>query len=615
MKSIGRDIFAILCAVIIVLGVSVYGGHPSLSASVQGAVALVRDTLAGKHLVENYWGVTGYEVVNSLQLIGLAFIMAIFLGALFVLFSVTAKRRVSRALLDGVVTVLESVPDAMYVVISVALFLVLLENFQIALPLFGGNFYPTFTETLIPALSLALPASLQIRRLVTERLEEEMEAHYVVTALSKGSSFRRAFYRHILPNAGATFLRSIAVAVSILLASLLFCTYFFQYHDLSFKFAQAIGWDQSTGYRLTGHFMGYIPAYQPGTIALIGLLLVVFWAVARLLTELLSRRWFPADRDVTSAFIWQPMRKFWIVLGSVILLVLLFFGTFPQLLTAHGPTQILLGRPDQSWPLFPSKSTPMGTDGVGHDLFSIMLHGTWSTLLTTIGIAILVTVGSFAIALLGVVTDNRGKQRWPSTVLRTANSILSALPGFFVLFLILYPRNQAIVSAYTSHKASIPIWRQDVVFVFWLCVLEMGRGSYVFYETLTEWGRFSFMEGVHSIGRSDFSALVTSLRPWLTRFGLSFIFGEMSRILSIMTQLAAFSLFLAAKIGWLQFTFSPVPVHGLVAAQSNWVSVLGGIMNQYAFISYPFVLYGPLIFILLAMLASNFVSRGIRGGP
>lgn len=582
----------------------IYGEGNSTESIFHGALQLLLTTIKGENLFQNFYSVHMFEILNSLQLLTVSFLLALGTGIFLTIIQTSLKHRIMRALYDGLLTILESVPDAMYVVVFTITFLVLFEWYGINVPVFSESYHPSLAQTLFPALAISLPAGFYMRRLLTLRLEDELLGQYPIVARSKGNSWRRTLYRHILPNLGPIFLSILPSAMSIILSSVLFATYFFEYHDLYNRFTQAVGWVQNGGFRESGHIAGFVPTYQTGTVWLIGLSLVSIWALFVILQRVLSSRLFPIQRETTASYNMFRMRKVWIGAGTVIILGILFFGTFPQLVTPYTPNHIDYSTLEP-FPLPISSKHPFGTDDVGRDLLALILYGTWKTILPAFSITFVVTVGSLILGLIASFS----KSKFIGNVIRGISGIISSVPAFFVLFLILYPQNSRIAQGH-----SISVWRQVTVYLVAISVFEIGRGADAFFASFDEWRQFSFLEGVRAIGKSEFHAVFSNLRPWLTRFLLTFSFAELSRVLSLMTQLAAFRIFLSAKYDYLQFNYHVPPLKGVVPLYSNWFSTVGSVMNQFAFISYPYVLYYPLIFILALMLASNFIARGIRGG-
>ncbi len=82
-----------------------------------------------------------------------------------------------------------------------------------------------------------------------------------------------------------------------------------------------------------------------------------------------------------------------------------------------------------------------------------------------------------------------------------------------------------------------------------------------------------------------------------------------------MVQLAALHIFIADKFGIVPFTLKiwPPPYTGSAPAYNTWFGVLGEIINQYTFISYIWLIYAPVLFLLATMIGANLVGRGLRG--
>jgi len=294
----------------------------------------------------------------------------------------------------------------------------------------------------------------------------------------------------------------------------------------------------------------------------------------------------------------RKIQPHWSIVGVLFLLVLTLLTIDPHLVTPHSPTFRMLvdSTKGQSAPFPPGGSYPLGSDPAGRDMAAIVLASTWNTLLPAAMVTLVVLIGSVGIAVLTTVTSTTTLGRLISIV----SNVLSAVPVIYILFLALYNRN--LQSPY-----------QAVQFMLWIAILEIGRGSAVFRESIQEWQQFAFMEGVRSIGRTRFGALMTHLRSWFGQFFLEFLFSEFSRVMSIMTVLAAFHIYIVETLGYGAFMTSYPPKLGIVSAQLNWYAMIGDITNNMGYTSYPYLLYAPVLALLITMVGANLIARGLRG--
>lgn len=292
------------------------------------------------------------------------------------------------------------------------------------------------------------------------------------------------------------------------------------------------------------------------------------------------------------------MNVSWIILGALLLAGLLVVSVYPQLLTTQKPNHVDYGNyaTGQTAPYPPSTVHPFGTDQFGRDLLARTLAGTLNTLLPALGVTVIVVLVSMIFSTLAVSSE----RPIISKSIQFIGNTMSALPALLLLMLVMNHRN--MLSPY-----------QEVQYILWLAVFEIGRGSYAFYESMDKWFAMEFVDGAVMIGRSRLGILFTHLRSWLVMFLLEFTFSELARVLSIMTMLAAFHIYAVEGMSNIPFFTAYPPLPGIQSAQETWVAIIGDATNDGAFISYPYFLYGPVLALLIAMLGTNFIARGFRG--
>ena len=123
-----------------------------------------------------------------------AFVTAMVLGILLGAVSAFSKKGWVQGLSAFVATIGVSVPSFLF-----ALFLMYLLGVNLKiLPIMGLT---SWKHYIMPSLALALSPIAMISRLTRSSLSEELRQDYMILALSKGTSYRKAVYRHALKNA------------------------------------------------------------------------------------------------------------------------------------------------------------------------------------------------------------------------------------------------------------------------------------------------------------------------------------------------------------------------------------------------------------------------------
>lgn len=119
-----------------------------------------------------------------------AMVIGIFLGAV----SAFSKKKWIQGLAAFIATIGVSVPSFLF-----ALFLMYSLGVHLKLlPIMGLKSWKHF---IMPSLALALSPVAMISRLTRSSLSEELRQDYMILALSKGTSYRTAIWKHALKNA------------------------------------------------------------------------------------------------------------------------------------------------------------------------------------------------------------------------------------------------------------------------------------------------------------------------------------------------------------------------------------------------------------------------------
>jgi peptide/nickel transport system permease protein len=113
--------------------------------------------------------------------------------------------------------------------------------------------------------------------------------------------------------------------------------------------------------------------------------------------------------------------------GLIILCLLLIMAAFAPLIATYGPQELT---DDMAVP--PGKEHLLGTDGLGRDLFSMIVYGTRTSLV--IGVTAALISGVIGTVLGGIAGFYRGRT---DTVLTELNNVFLMMPTFFLILIVI----------------------------------------------------------------------------------------------------------------------------------------------------------------------------------
>lgn len=548
--------------------------------------SLVTDTLTGKNLTENYYGFEALRVWDTVRFILFALIVSCIVGIGLPVLRMSVRNRIANRLWEIISVVAESIPEPMYVIITVIVVVFLYEQYMISLPAFPVN-APRPIDTIIPGTALGLAGGFQLARMMLIRLTDETAAEYIRTAFAKGASRRQVFYRHILPNLVPSFILQLPTLAATILSSVLFAEYFFEYQGVLYGLVR-FGFGEYQK-------QAAIPPYEPGYLFGIGIVLIGVWLLVRLLSAFWLKQFYPEELQVSAAPKQRKVNYASIIIGSTCILLVLVISAFPSLLTKHSATHAFSeGRDGPLPPYPPSAKFPFGTDVFGHDFLAQALHGTWATLFLVCTATLAVLFVSSLLAMAAVSNP----QGWFSWFVNRVGAILSALPVLYLLLLAMHQR--------------VPVNASEMRYLLWIIFFESGRGVYLLKSAYEEWFKFGFVPSATAIGRRRPGILLTHFRSWLGAYSLEFLFSEFARMMALMMMLAVYQVYATETYVSPMFpdAYSTLIIGGKV---NTWFSVMGDIINNFAYVSYLYFLYATSIMLLLTMFGANLIARGIRG--
>jgi peptide/nickel transport system permease protein len=193
-------------------------------------------------------------------------------------------------------------------------------------------------------------------------------------------------------------------------------------------------------------------------------------------------------RPRQTAFLWRFARNRGALIGTVILALIVLAAVLADLLYPVDPLRIV--GPAETWPL-ESWRYPLGTDVLGRDIASLIVHGARATLL--IGLTASVTATLIGIAVGAAAAWFGG---WIDEVLMRVTELFQIIPNIvFILTVvsILGPRLQNTVVA--------------VALVSWPAVARLTRGEFLSFKDR------EFVQACRTTGVSTFRIITGEILP------------------------------------------------------------------------------------------------------
>ena len=220
----------------------------------------------------------------------------------------------------------------------------------------------------------------------------------------------------------------------------------------------------------------------------------------------------------------------------------------------------------------PSGAHPFGTDTIGHDMFAQVMVAESTSIKT----AVVVAVGSTIIGtLIGALAGYYGK--WADALLMRFTDLVLAVPLLAVL----------LVLANTASKhANSWLWIAIILAaLIWTYLARLVRGSFL---SLRE---REFVEAAHAIGARDSRIIMRHMLP-----------NAVGPIIVNGTLTVANAMLLESALSFLGLGIQPPEV-----SLGNLIAV-----NQGAAQVFPWLFFIPAGFLIVTILAVNFIGDGLR---
>lgn len=251
--------------------------------------------------------------------------------------------------------------------------------------------------------------------------------------------------------------------------------------------------------------------------------------------------------------------------GFIIILVVFLLAMFAPWISPYDPDYINV----KAILLAPSTQHWMGTDGLGRDVLSRMLHGGRISLLVgLVAVGISTAIGIILGALAGYY---RG---WVDTTIMRLVDIMLSIPSFFLIL--------AVIAFLTPSIINIMI---VIGLTSWMGVTRLVRAEFL---SLSE---REFVQASRALGAKDFRLIFTHLLPnSLTPIIVSSVLGIASAVL------------LESGLSFLGL--------GVQAPQASWGNILTD-GKEYIQFAWWLSLY-PGMAILITVLGYNLLGEGLR---
>jgi len=255
------------------------------------------------------------------------------------------------------------------------------------------------------------------------------------------------------------------------------------------------------------------------------------------------------------------------LIGLCTFVAILLFSTIGPLFWHYNYAQIT-----SQFGTGPSLAHPFGTDTIGHDMFAQVMAATATSIQTALVVAGIATVLG---TLVGAAAGYYGK--WADALLMRFTDLILIVPGLVIL----------LVLANTVSKSSGNwLWIALILAaLFWTYLARLVRGVFL---SLRE---REFIEAQHAIGSSSARIILRHMIP-----------NAIGPIIVNATLTIANAILVEAALSFLGLGIQPpqVSLGFLIAQAEGDATVL------------PYLFYFPAAFLIVIILAVNFIGDGLR---
>lgn len=290
-----------------------------------------------------------------------------------------------------------------------------------------------------------------------------------------------------------------------------------------------------------------------------------------------------------------------LILGTFILLAIVAIVLFGPLFSPYNPylvDRVVIDHYDfQSEeyirvPVNPDADFPFGTDAIGQDMLSLILHGARNTLIAAVLIATArVLIGLF-VGLISGWFEGKRIDQITTVIMGVINSLPILISGLIIIFAI------GIGGGMWTFFIGLTI-------IGWTEVAQYIRGEVLVAR------RMPYMEAARSIGLREIEIAIRHVIPNVMPqlFVISFL--EVGAVLMLLGELALIGVFIG---GGASLDFSDVmspPNIVAIPSQPEWGAMIASGFRWFR--SNPHIVMIPASAVFVAVLGFNAVGEGLRG--
>lgn len=286
------------------------------------------------------------------------------------------------------------------------------------------------------------------------------------------------------------------------------------------------------------------------------------------------------------------------VLGLVILLGLLVMILFGPLIASYDPfltSQTTRPHFDTeinkmvSPPFEPSLEHPLGTDGFGNDILSLIFYGARVTLVTCFYITL-------ARVILGLVLGGLSgwfEGSWMDKAIMSVGGVIASFPMLLSSMIMIYA---------LDIDKGLWVFVVTISVLGWTEISQLVRGEFIRIREML------YIEAAEALGLTRAQIVVRHALPNVISYLLSILFLEMGAVLLLMAELGYLGVFIGGGSVYKADALSSI------VTQINEVPEWGALVAQGApsLRSYPFMVLGPAAAFFIAIIGLNALGEGIR---
>lgn len=290
-------------------------------------------------------------------------------------------------------------------------------------------------------------------------------------------------------------------------------------------------------------------------------------------------------------------------IGGLVILLLILVVSFPGLFSKANPYGIESIR---SWvtedgsfhleksPFKPDPSIPMGTDAIGRDILSLIVHGSRLTLF----LALMIALMRFLVAIPVGISAGFGSIVAKSIINQFA-VIFSAIPALLISILILN----------MDYFVQLEKWQSILAFTLVLTAVGWGKLGLLISERVEMILKEPFVAGDYAIGKGQGQIALTTVLPHLLPELVVLFFLEFARALSIIMQLGIFGVFVG-NVRIIEDTDMGTTKYMNISYEPEWASMLGTARLNIR--SAPWTVWYPAMAFFISVLGLNLFGEGLR---